>query len=122
MTELKLYNDYDEFKADTNRKNGCTQKWLDINEITLEDAQKLNWHNSGCFNCINCYACVDCVECANCYKCVNCVKCNGCIDCTDLNLSVNCIQTNDKTLVNNYVENKYVINNYVNVNKVITIN
>jgi len=108
MIELKIYNNYDEFLADENRSNGCTQKWLDINEITLEDAQKLNWHNKNCFNCINCYSCIDCAECSNCYECNNCSNCTDCKGCNILYGCINCVQTHNEKNICHCVENNKI--------------
>jgi hypothetical protein len=70
--KLKIYKDYLDFlDREDKAENGCTQEWLNINKLTIEQVKD---SLLDCFNCFSCYICNYCKRC-NDYR--YCEHCNG---------------------------------------------
>lgn len=80
--KTQIFNSYDEFKDREDKSvNGCTQRFLDRNNLTFEQFVEMNSTNEGCWQCIGCKGCVDCKDCLRCEDCEDCVDCVDCIRC-----------------------------------------
>ena len=77
---IKIYKDYKEFyHREDKTTNGVTQKFLDDENITLDNINLINC--TKCWNCIDCIDCIDCRNCIYCWKCIYCIDCRDCIYC-----------------------------------------
>lgn len=97
--KTQIFKSYDEFLSTAHVSvNGCTQEFLDKNNLTLEQFVEMNETNYSCWCCIDCIDCVRCVECTrcdNCTRCERCVYCDRCTYCVYCDCCVYCDECTD---------------------------
>ena len=73
--------------------NGVTQEFLDEHNITLEDYNRDNIANRGCFNCYDCWYCSRCINCEELHHCWYCI--NVKLERGSKNYGINLFRPND---------------------------
>jgi hypothetical protein len=98
VNKIKIFKDsvdFERYKARGSVENGVTQKWLDENNLTLEQAEASIVNCTDCFNCKDCVDCTACSYCSDCNSCKDCKYCNKCNTCTDCNSCNSCEDCKD---------------------------
>lgn len=91
MAELRIYPNEKEFKKRKDKSiNGCTQKWLDENNLGYNKVASSLIRCKGCFNCYTCKRCKYCEYCEYCEYCSDCIRCKYCDFCDDCDDCFSC--------------------------------